>query len=338
MHLFGIDLDHRPALIAEIGVNHEGDPDKAMELLVLAAEAGADAVKFQSYTPSRFIAADDAERQARVARFALDEAAHLRLKEEAAARGVAFFSSAISEDWVPFLAKHGAALKIASGDIDFEPVIRAAATAGKPVLLSTGTADLAEVKRAVGWVVDSRGADWARERLAVMHCVSAYPTPMEQANLLAIPALAEALSPITVGYSNHVIGPEAPIAAVALGAKLVEVHFTDNRHGRTFRDHELSCDPDGLAYLAKTLPQVAASRGDGIKRPQPCEAGTGPAIRKGLIAARDLPAGHVLSAEDLQFARPAKSFRAEELEAVIGRPLIEAVAAGHVLPRAAVGP
>jgi sialic acid synthase SpsE len=331
MRLFGIDLETRPALIAEIGVNHEGDPEKAEALLHLAADAGADAVKFQSYTAARFIAAQDAERRARVAGFALDEAAHLRLKEAAAARGVAFFSSAISEDWVPFLAEHGAAIKIASGDIDFEPVIRAAAASGRPVLISTGTADLNEVRRAVAWAEEEIGRDGLSDRLMVMHCVSAYPTPLEEANLTAIPALAEALAPVPVGYSNHVIGPEAPIAAVALGARAVEVHFTDCKEGRTFRDHALSCDPDDLAYLSRLLPQVAAGRGDGVKRAQACEAGSAAAIRKGLIAARDLPAGHRLTEADLAFARPATGFPAGARASVVGRRLARAVADGHSL-------
>lgn len=331
MRLFGIDLETRPVLIAEIGVNHEGDPDKAEALLHMAADAGADAVKFQSYTAGRFIAAQDADRLARVASFALDEAAHLRLKAAARARKVAFFSSAISEDWVPFLSAHGAAIKIASGDIDFEPVIRAAAASGLPVLLSTGTADLAEIERAVGWARDEIGAAALPERLLVMHCVSAYPTPMEEANLTAIPALADALAPVPIGYSNHVIGPEAPIAAVALGAKAVEVHFTDCKDGRTFRDHALSCDPDDLAYLARVLPAVAAARGDGRKRAQPCEAGSAGAIRKGLTAATDLPAGHCLTRGDLAFARPATGFPARALEAVLGRRLARPVRSGHSL-------
>jgi N,N'-diacetyllegionaminate synthase len=337
MRLFDVDLADRPALIAEIGVNHEGDVAVAERLVVLAAEAGADAVKFQSYTPERFIAAADAERLARVTTFGLDEAAHLRLKEVARQHGVAFCSSAISEDWIPFLAEHCAAIKIASGDIDFEPAIRAASATGAPVILSTGTADLGEVRRAVSWAVAEMGDAGAAERLAVLHCVSAYPTPLAQANLLAIPTLAKTFAPITVGYSNHVMGPEAPIAAVALGARVVEVHFTDRKDGRAFRDHALSCDPNDLAYLARVLPDVARARGDGEKAPQDCEDGVGPAIRKGLTAARDLTAGEVLRREDVVFTRPATGIPSGDLNTVLGRSLREDVPRGHSLPRDAVG-
>ena len=333
MKLFGVDTDRRPLLIAEIGVNHEGSLDKAVELVGLAAKAGADAVKFQSYTPERFIAAADAERLERVSRFGLDENAHHILKREAAKHGVAFFSSAISEDWVPFLASECEAIKIASGDIDFEPVIRQSAATGKAVILSTGTATLAEVKQAVGWAIEEMGADGAKERLAVLHCVSAYPTPLEQANLLAIPTLAATFPDITIGYSNHVMGPEASIAAVALGAHIVEVHFTDQKEGRTFRDHSLSCDPQDLAYLAETLPKVWLARGTGEKRPQPCEDGVGPAIRKGLTAAVDMPGGHVLQNGDLVYTRPATELPSSEYRSVIGTKLASPVAKGHSLKR-----
>lgn len=334
MQLFGKDLSRETALIAEIGVNHEGDPDKAVELLRLAAAAGADAVKFQSYTPERFVSTDDPERLARVTRFGLDEAAHRRLAAEAEAAGVAFLSTPVTEDWVPLLAELGAAIKIMSGDLTFPTTIKAAAAAGKPVLLSTGGGTLEEIDRAVGWVREEVGEAALAERLAILHCVSAYPTPMPEANLTAIATMAGRYAPIPVGYSNHVIGPEAVIAAVALGAQLVEVHFTDRKEGREFRDHSLSADPEDLAYLARTIPEVRAARGTGEKVPQSSEQAAIPAIRKGVIAARDLPAGHRLTREDLMFARPASEVPALEIDAVVGRTLAAALPKGGVLKRA----
>lgn len=337
MALFGIDTSKRLALIAEIGVNHEGSLDKAVEMLGMAADAGADAVKFQSYTPNRFISTDDPERLARVTAFGLDQDDHLVLKAEAARKGVAFLSSAITEDWVPFLSQHCAAIKIASGDIDFEPVIRAAGETDLPVILSTGTATLDEVRQAVDWATDAMGGEAeAAARLSVLHCVSAYPTPLENANLLAIRTLAEAFPHLTIGYSNHVIGPEACIAAVALGAQVVEVHFTDQKEDRAFRDHALSCDAADLAYLARILPAVAAARGDGVKQPQACEAEMGPAIRKGLVTAKDLPEGHRLTADDLRYARPATEFPAATLSALLGRTLTQAVPEGRILRRSMI--
>lgn len=336
MKLFGKDLAKDVALVAEIGVNHEGDPGKAFELMRLAAQAGADAVKFQSYTAERFISAADPDRLERVRRFGLDEQTHRELAAEAKTLGVNFFSSAISEDWVPLLAELGEAIKIASGDLTFEPVIRAAAESGRKVLLSTGASEIDEIDRAVAWVRDVVGEDDLSSRLLLMHCVSAYPTPIEQANLLSIPFLQRRYDPLPVGYSNHVIGAEAAIAAVALGARVVEMHFTDQKEGREFRDHSLSADAADLAYLAKVLPQVALARGEFGKFVQPCEADMPKALRKGIVAARDLEAGTVLGADDLMFSRPATEFSAGEFEKLIGTKLSTACSKGHVIPRASV--
>lgn len=336
MKLFGRDLGREVAIVAEIGVNHEGDVEAASRLLRLAAESGADAAKFQSYTPARFIAADDAERRARVGRFGLDEAAHRRLAREAADLGIQFFSSAITEDWVPLIAELSPAIKIASGDLAFEPVIRAAAATGRIVLLSTGLGTTEEIDRAVGWVADEIGDAALEERLVLLHCVSAYPTPLEDASLLAIPYLAQRYG-LPTGYSNHVEGPEAAIAAIALGAQVVEVHFTDRRDGRTFRDHALSLDPPMLRSLTDIAQAMRAARGRHGKTVQPSEAPGRLAVRKGLVAARDLPAGTVLAAGDLAYARPATEFAAGDLPSVLGRRLVSAVAEGHVLRRDALG-
>ncbi len=332
MRLFGKDLDQQVALIAEVGVNHEGDVEAARRMIDLAADAGADAVKLQSYTPSRYASASDPARLARVTRFSLDSAAQLDLARHAAARGIPLFSSALTEDVVPFLAQWCPAIKIASGDLDFEPVIRAAAATGKVVILSTGIGTVAEIDRAVGWFADVVGAAALASRLVLMHCVSAYPTPVEQANVRSVPFLRERFGLVT-GYSNHVMEPEAVLAAVALGAQMVEVHFTDRREGREFRDHALSLEPAELAALRGSIDRVRASLGAHDKQPQACELPLRLAIRKGLVAARELPAGTRIAAGDLHFARPATEFAAGELGAVQGRELLRPLQAGETLVR-----
>lgn len=335
MNLFGKELGQEVAIIAEVGVNHEGNVDKASELLRLAAGAGADAVKFQSYTPERFISADDPERRERVTRFALDEAAHRRLAKEASEFGVAFFSSAITEDTVDLIAELSPAIKIASGDIDFEPVIRAAAGSGLPVLLSTGNATLEEIDRAVEWVRDETGSAELFDRLILMHCVSAYPAPIEEANVAAVATLKDRYA-LATGYSNHVIGPEACLAAIALGACVIEVHFTDRKEGREFRDHQLSFDASDLERLVAIAPLIRAGIGSGEKTPQPCERDALKAMRKGIIAARDLDAGDVIAPDDLMFSRPATEFGSNETGLVVGQTLNQAIARGCVIPRAAI--
>ena len=332
MELFGRDLSREVAVIAEIGVNHEGDPEAAARLIRLAAEAGAHAVKLQTYTPERFVSAEDTARLARVRRFCLDEAQTRRLAAVAAEAGVAFCSTAVTEDVVPLLAEIGAAVKIASGDVDFRPVIEAAAQTGRPVVLSTGLATLAEVDQAVAWVE----AAGAKDRLVLMHCVSAYPTPIEEANVRAIPAMAARYG-VPVGWSNHVMGPEACYAAVALGAPVVEVHFTDARAGKVFHDHALSMEPGELKALVATLDRMKAALGDGEKRQTASELPLLGAIRKGVMAARDLPAGHVIGAADLMFARPATGYPASAAPDLIGKAVVSPVAAGHRITPSAFG-
>jgi len=346
MQLFGKDLDQDVVVIAEIGVNHEGNLDAALNLLRLAREAGADAAKFQTFTPERYASASDPARLQRVRGFDLGKKGMRRLAEEAAKHAFPIFSTAVSEDVVPFLAELFPAIKIASGDIDFEPVIRAAAATGKAVILSTGLATTAEIDAAVGWFRDEAGTDDVRDRLILMHCVSAYPAPIEEVNLLSIPYLAERTG-LRVGYSNHVVGPEACLAAVALGAPVIETHFTDRKTGRDFRDHALSCDPDDMAQLVEAIPKVKADRaylykatarvraglGRRAKQRQPSEAANVKAFRKGVVAARDLAAGHVIGRDDLMFARPATEFPAPEVGKVVGARLKRPVKMGELIRR-----
>jgi N-acetylneuraminate synthase/N,N'-diacetyllegionaminate synthase len=337
MHLFGKDLEREVAVVAEIGVNHEGDVAVAETLVRAAAAAGAHAVKFQTYTPERFASAADPVRLARIRRFRLDEAAHHHLAAVARASGITFFSTAVTEDVVPFLAELAPVIKIASGDIDFEAVVRAAIRTTRPVILSTGNAHVEEIDRAVAWCAEEIGAATLPERLVLLHCVSAYPTPIEQANVRSVPFLKRRYG-LTTGYSNHVCEPEAVLAAVALGAQLVEVHVTDRRTDREFRDHALSFEPDELAALVRGIGRVRASLGDDGKGVQPAEAPLRLLIRKGVVAARDLAAGTVLCDADLMYARPATDFAAAERPALAGRRLLRDLKSGEPIPRSAVTP
>ncbi len=333
MKLFGKDLSNDLAFIAEIGVNHEGSVDTAVNLLKAAADAGADAVKFQSYTPEHYVSRSDQERFDRVGRFQLDRAAHERLKEAAGKYGIHFFSTAVSDDWVPYLAEICDVLKIASGDINFEPVIRASAATGKPVILSVGLGDIDEIDRAVDWFAQEVGRENLANHLALMHCIVAYPTPIEEANVANVAFLQDRYG-ITVGYSNHVIGPDACYAAVAQGAPIIEVHFTDQKDGRSFRDHSLSFEPDDLKVLIETAGRIKKSIGVPGKTRHPSEVGNLPPMRKGIMASRDLAKGARLELGDLSFARPANGFSCTDTALVIGQTLKFDVKHGHpILPK-----
>ena len=332
MNIFGKNLETEVAIVAEIGVNHEGSVDSASRLLSLAAESGAHAVKFQSYNPKRYISSSDPERLRRVTEFQLSKKDHYRLASEAEKLGIPFFSTPVTEDMVSILDELCPVFKIASGDITFEPVIRAAASTGKKIILSTGCSSTNEIDQAIGWISDEVGIQKLPEHVILMQCVSAYPTPCDEANVLSIPFLSEKYG-FVVGYSNHVVGPEACFAAVALGARLLEVHFTDQKSGRSFRDHSISFEPQELSSLVLSVEKIRSSLGKFEKTLQKSEAGNAKLIRKGIVAAQDLPKGTILSQNDLMFARPATEFSSEMIDDVLGRRLVNAVSSGQMIQR-----
>jgi N-acetylneuraminate synthase/N,N'-diacetyllegionaminate synthase len=322
-------------VIAEIGVNHEGSLQNALQLTELACRAGADIVKFQSYTPERFIAKHDTIRRERVQKFGLSKDDFLAIYQLSKSLGVQFMSTPITEDWVDILDPLCPAFKIASGDIAFKPVIQKAARTGKPLIISTGAATIEEIDQAVNWVKEEVGKDNLKERLILMHCVSAYPAPIEQANILSIPFLKERYG-LRVGYSNHVIGMSACLAAVALGADVIEVHFTDCKEGREFRDHALSFDQSDLKTFIQTANEIRKSLGKYNKEVQPCEQEGVSLMRKGVIAAKDLKSGTILSEDDLMFARPATEFSSNDVGMLIGRILKNDVEQGYLIPKDAL--
>lgn len=323
------------SIIAEIGVNHEGDFNQAQKMLRLAAETGVDYVKFQSFTPARYASASDPARLARVSGMALSQAQFRTLADTAQELKVGFISTPLSEDWVDILDEYCPAFKIASGDITFRPVIEKAARTGKPVIVSTGAATLEEIDQAVEWFAAVVGKENLKERMILMHCVTAYPTPVEQANVLSVPFLKERYG-LRTGYSNHVMGINASLAAVALGADVVEVHFTDQKEGREFRDHSLSFDQKDLTEFIVRADEIRRSLGVYGKIVQAAERDIVAAVRKGIIAARDIKAGEVLRAEDLMFARPATEFSSNDIDQLIGRAVNQDVLQGHLIPRKAI--
>ncbi len=322
-------------IIVEIGVNHEGCLNTALKMMDLASKAGASIIKFQSYTSSRYASADNIERLKRVEKFALNLNDFEKLKKEADNLGLQMLSTPLTEDWVEKLSPLCPAFKIASGDITFKPVIEKAAQTDKELIISTGAATIEEIDQVVSWVEDIIGENKLKERLTLMHCVSAYPTPIDQANVRSIPFLKERYG-LRVGYSNHVKGLSACLAAIALGADVVEVHFTDQKEDREFRDHALSFDQNDLKQFIMMANEVKRSLGVYGKEPQLCETESIPLIRKGLIAANDLKKGQILTEENIMFARPATDFSSNELNTIIGKPLKEDVSQGCLIRRSVI--
>lgn len=321
------DIEQHVLLIAEIGNNHEGDVNFAEELIGLAADAGADAVKFQTIVPERLVAPEQIERLVQLRKFSLNEEAFVRLADTARSQDIMFLSTPFCESVVPFVASLCPAIKVASGDNDHVALLRSVARTGLPVLLSTGMADLELVAKAVG-VLESAWADVGEDPdLVLMHCVSAYPTPTTEANIRALQSLSSLGRP--VGYSDHTLGTDAAVVAVAAGARVIEKHFTDRHNRSSFRDHALSATPNEFTVLAERVRETEILLGDGAKRVMPSERDVVVAARRSLHASRTLAAGEVIAAEDLIGLRPATSLPVNAPEDLIGKRVAQDLPALH---------
>lgn len=323
-------------IIAEAGVNHNGSLDLALKLINAAHDAGADAVKFQTFRAGDVVTPDAATADYQrantgeinqfdmIRKLELDEDAHRTLAEHARAIGIEFFSTPFSHEALDMLVRLGVSrIKLASGEITNKPLLEHAAATGLPLLLSTGMATLDEVRRAVLWINERRanlgfdaiGAD----QLSLLHCTSAYPAPAEALNLSAIVTMAKSIG-LPVGYSDHSLGSEAALAAVALGATVIEKHLTlDN--SLPGPDHRASAEPHDFAALVRSIRTVSSMLGDGVKRPHPIEQNTLDVARRSVVVVRSLTKGHVLAAEDLALRRPGKGIAPEYLKSLIGRSL-----------------
>jgi N,N'-diacetyllegionaminate synthase len=321
MILHGRDLERRRLLIAEIGNNHEGDAALGLEMVAAAAEAGADAVKVQVIQPERLVNASEKERVAQLSRFRLPRAKLEAMAELARSKEVLFIATPFDPDSLSEIVDLVAAVKIASGDLDYVQLISAAARTGKPVILSTGMGTLADVERAVTAVtLNLPPGQGLTDSLALLHCVTAYPTPLHQANLGAVETLKEVFG-VTTGYSDHTLGIEAAIVAACLGARIIEKHFTLDKTRAAFRDHALSADPADLSRLATVIHSLDGMVGDGKKRPGACEQNSLTAVRRSVVAARDLAAGVKLTFDDLDFVRPGNGLPPSAAQYLVGRRL-----------------
>lgn len=311
-------------IIAEVGNNHEGNLDLALEMVRLAADAGADAVKFQTANTDQYISPEDTARYERMKRFELGESGFLKLRDAAQDAGIGFISTPFDIASARFLGPIVDAIKISSGDNTFVSLLQQAGACGKPVILSTGLADLQTVQRAVDIIEESGGSQPGNHDLAILHCVSSYPTQPADANLRAIKTLADTFD-YTIGYSDHTLGIEAPVLAVGVGARVIEKHFTIDKAYSDFRDHTLSADPDELACLVSRIRTAELLLGDGKKQPRASELESANAMRRSIAAIRDLPAGHVIAEDDLMWIRPGGGLAPGQEDEVIGKRLARPV-------------
>lgn len=321
------DTSKKILVVAEIGNNHEGSLAVAEQLVDEAALAGVDAVKFQTYRTERFVHPANQERYARMKRFELSGADFRRLQRRAQERGLLFLSTPLDLESVDTLHDLVDAYKIASGDNDFFPLIEAAAAARKPIIVSSGASEVPGVQRCVDRIRQVwRGENYPGE-LGVLHCVSNYPTADEHANLRAIAALRGLLAPeIALGYSDHTLGIDACMLAAALGAAIIEKHFTLDKRYSDFRDHQLSADPPEMAQLVKALRRVPRLLGNQEKRLLENELELAPQIRRSIVAARELAPGHCIAKEDLMWLRPSGGLPPGQEAQLIGKQVRRTIA------------
>ena len=316
-------------IIAEAGVNHNGSLELALELVDAAADAGADYVKFQTFRADKLAgkSAKKAEYQARnigdgddsqyamLKKLELSPENHFKLMERCLERGIKFLSTAFDLESINFLENLGLPLwKIPSGEITNFPYLRAIGRTKKPAILSTGMATLQEVEEAVG-VLTRFGTP--HQQITLLHCTTEYPAPKNEINLSAMRTLGEHFG-LPVGYSDHTQGIEIPVAAVALGATVIEKHFTLDR---TLEgpDHRASLEPDELREMVAQIRHVESALGDGVKEPAESEKKNIPIARKSIVAARDIGRGETFTEENITTKRPATGLSPMRWEQVIGR-------------------
>jgi N,N'-diacetyllegionaminate synthase len=326
-------------VIAEAGVNHNGELGLALRLCDAAKAGGADAVKFQTFRAEDLVVpgTPTAEYQKRqtgeqdqfgmLRKLELTHAQHERIRDHCDAIGIEFFSTPFSVEAVDMLVALGVKrLKMPSGELTHRALVEHACATGLPVILSTGMATLDEVREALQWAGEVRTS---LDGLSVLHCTSAYPAPDEALNLRAIATLREAFK-LPVGYSDHSEGIEASLAAVSLGATIIEKHVTLDRT-MAGPDHAASLEPNEFAAMVRGIRRISAMLGDGVKEPRAAERDAARVARRSIVAAVDIPAGAALREDMLACRRPATGIAPREWDCVLGAKARRAIPAGTVL-------
>lgn len=317
-------------IIAEAGVNHNGSIETAKQLVDVAALAGADYIKFQTFKADKLVGKDvkkadyqkqnvsdnDDSQYSMLKKLELSESMHLELVEYCKTAGIKFLSTAFDLESVDFLDSLNVGLfKIPSGEITNKPYLKHIAAKRKPVIISTGMATMEEIEQALE-VLTTGGIE--KQNITVLHCTTEYPTPMKNVNLGAMLDIQKKLG-VTVGYSDHTLGIEIPVAAVALGAKVIEKHITLGKN-LPGPDHKASLEPDDLKRMVSAIRNVElAMTGTGKKEPGVDELKNRAVVRKSIVAAHNIEKGEVFSLENITVKRPGTGISPMLWDDVIGK-------------------
>ena len=313
-------------IIAEAGVNHNGDISLAKKLIDIAADAGADLVKFQTFNSSKLVtlSAPKADYQSLLTgssesqytmlnKLELTESMHHELIAHSHSKGIGFFSTGFDIESIDMLIRLGQErIKIPSGEITNLPLLRHVGKMNKEVILSTGMSDLGEVEKAID-ILESSGTQ--KKKITVLHCTSAYPAPMVDINLLAMKTIQNKLQ-VAIGYSDHSEGIEISIAAVALGATIIEKHFTTNRN-LPGPDHKTSLEPSELKSMISAIRNIESALGDGNKKLTPSESKNIIAVRRSIVAKTAIKKGEIFTAENITTKRPCTGISPMDWDQVI---------------------
>jgi N,N'-diacetyllegionaminate synthase len=318
-------------IIAEAGVNHNGSVKIAKRLVDVAVRAGCDAVKFQTFKTEKLVTRtalkakyqeeNTGKKESQfimLKRLELPWSAYKVLMNYCKRKAIFFISTPFDEESANMLHSLGMSIfKIPSGDITNKPLIQHIAAKGRDIILSTGMSYLAEVKNAVKWIEEIWKGLRKRPSLILLHCVSSYPADAKDVNLNAIKTL-ERVFDLPVGLSDHTLGIEVPIAAVAMGAKVIEKHFTLDRTMKG-PDHKASLDPRGLKEMVNAIRNVEKALGNGIKKPADSENETRMVVRRSLVAARSIKAGEIINTNDIAIKRPGTGLAPEAMRRIVNR-------------------
>tara|TARA_B100001559_G_C16498002_1_gene621839 strand:+ start:1472 stop:2485 length:1014 start_codon:yes stop_codon:yes gene_type:complete len=331
MIIEGHNLNKKVFIVAEIGNNHEGNFELALKMIDEAYSSGVDAVKFQTFIPELFISKDEKDRLEKLRSFQFSFDQFYKLFKYAKKKGLVFFSTPLDLESAKYLNQFQSVFKIASSDNNFLQLIDLVSDFDKNLILSTGLSDEKEIDEIYNRIFYNWGKKVNSNKLSLLHCVSSYPVPDNEANLAKIKYLKDRYKKAVIGYSDHTIGIDCCIYAALLGARIIEKHFTIDKNYSDFRDHQLSADPNEMKLLVNKIRKTEIVLGEENNFNQKCELENKILLRRSIAASRDLNIGQIINSEDLLWVRPGNGFQSGEEYFLTGKRIKHSLKKGQII-------